>query len=471
MSKYQARAALDQLVGRPAFVSPAHAGQGIGFDAEVTSGAMLADLRALAEASPAEEKAATADRMALLASMYGFGETASDKPFVYSNGRALIPIHGILINRFSWSWGFVTGYNFIRNQLAAAMADDDVSTIVFDVNSYGGTVAGCQETADMLFSARADEGGKTSIAVVDANCHSAAYYLASQCDHIAVTSTGSVGSVGVVMMHADVSKLLDDIGVKITFIHAGAHKVDGNMYEPLSDDVKAELQAEIDAMYDTFVSYVANGRGLDEEDIRNTEARSYGSADALELGLVDAVQNPSGAVEAYFDALDAQPEAEDTSDEQENAVLVKTAAVKGQTAPAATAEAAEVTSAAEIQAAATAAAAEARTAERARVKGIQGHAEATGREALAAHLAMNTDLDVETAGGILAASPKSAPVAAAEAAEEETNHFQKAMDKGRQPNVGASAESEGESGDDTVSPAKRILALQARHMGTSAAKH
>jgi len=440
---------------------------------------MMADLRELAEASPATEAAAYAERCATLAATYGFDVSSSEKPFIFSDGFALIPIHGLLINRFSWSWGFVTGYNFLRNQVAAAMADDDVTAIIFDVNSPGGMVAGCSETADLIYAANAGQGGKTSIAVVDANCHSAAYFLASQCDHIAITPSGSCANIGVVMMHADVSKMLDDIGIKITFITAGAHKVDGNPYEPLSDEVRAEFQADIDATYDTFIAAVVRGRGMDDAAVRETEARAYGASDALALGLIDAIQNPSDAVEAYFnscsDDADASDDAssddpgagddpdDDKPDEQENAMLKP---VPGAVKPAAASQtpAVEVTSVD-----ADAVAAEARTAERTRISGIQGHAEAVGRESLAAHLALHTDMSVEAAGGILAASPKAvAPVAAAAVdpkatpAATETNHFKAAMDNGKQPNVGANADG---GDDENVPPAKRILALQARAMG------
>jgi signal peptide peptidase SppA len=394
----------------------------------------------------AEEIAKNAERRAVLASSYGYEESGT-KPFVFAEGNAIIPVHGMLINRFSGSYGFVTGYNFIRKQALAANADPDVKTIIYDVNSNGGTVAGCEETADLIYGLNASQGGKPSVAVVDANCYSAAYMLASQTDHIAITPSGGAGSVGVVMMHVDVSKALEDFGVKVTFIHAGDHKVDGNMFEPLSDEVRADLQAEVDAAYDTFVAKVARGRSVSDEAVRDTEARAYGAQDALALGLVDAISNPSEAVASYTAAVAT----EDNQPESEENMAPK---------PAAAAVDPEVTSTTADASVAVAKAA--RTEERERVKGIQTHAEATGRETLAAHLAMNTDMDVETAGGILAASPKtSAPVAEQKTEE---NHFKTAMNNSKQPNLGMSAV---EGDDENVSDeekdrrrAKAILVLQ-----------
>lgn len=491
MSKYQARAAMDQLVGRPAFVAQSYAGQITDANSEVTSGGMMADIRELANAVPADEIAAYGDRCALLASTYGFDAVDDEKPFVFSNGYALIPIHGILINRFSYSWGFVTGYNFIRNQVAAAIADDDVTAIVFDVNSNGGMVSGCGETADFLFDCNEANGGKTMIGVIDANCHSAAYYIISQCDHIAMTPSGSCANVGVLQVHFDISKMLANDGVKVSLLFAGSHKVDGNSFEPLSAEVRAEFQVEIDAAYDTFVAAVARGRGLDEQVVRDTEARMYGATDALALGLIDAVQNPSDAVEAYFNAdndtdddddneAGDDPE-DDPPEKQESNMAHRPVTPTTQTRPAAPAAAAAVTEVTSDTATTDVAA---RTAERVRISSIQTHAEAVGREPLAQHLALNTDLDVDTATSILAASPKAtAPVVETAAATQTAavtvpavaaaapvNHFAHAMDNTANPNVGTSATATGVEGE--VTPANRILATQARFSGaTTATKH
>lgn len=450
MSKFQARAALDQLVGRPAFVTDAYVGHGAGLDSEVTSG-FARDIERLAKAVPAEERAAAVERRATRAESYGFDPAqAHGKPFVYENGLAVIPVQGALLNKFSESWGFVTGYNFIRDQMSAALADPQVKAIVFDVNSPGGSVAGCAETADMIAGST-----KPTIASVDDQCCSAAYYLASQADHVAASPSSEVGSIGVVMRHMDVSKALEAQGIDVTFIYAGAHKVDGNPFEPLTPAVKADFQAKVDASYDTFVAAVARGRGADEQAVRDTEARIYDAKDALEIGLIDAVQNPADAVQAFtVDAID---------EPKETFMSIKKP-------DAATTQDAEVTS---VDVARLAR--DVRTEERARIAGIQGHAEAAGREKLAAHLALQTDMTPEAAGAILAAAPKEvpavaeAPKPAAEAPKPtEQSEFQKAMAASKQPGVGAS---NGTTEDkDNMTPAKRILATQARYGGV-ATKH
>lgn len=455
MSKLQARLFLGQLVGRPAFVAQEYARP----NSEVTSGSMIADITELRDATRADLEQAAIEQRATLVAAYGFGPDDQSKPFAFSNGYAMIPIHGALVNRLQASWGSVTGYNFIRNQLQAASDDPEVKAIVFDVNSYGGAAAGCGETADMIAQASAYNGGKPTIAVVDSSCFSGAYYLASQADHLAVTPSGQVGSIGAVMMHADMSKMLSDVGIDITFIHAGAHKVDGNPFEPLSDEVRADFQASVDSTYDTFVAAVAQGRGMSEDDVRATEARIYGATDALSLGLIDAIQNPADAVEAYFaDDDEATTDDIDPPDQQE-----KHMPPVNKTTPVSSAEGGSaVITQAEVTSAAATAAADARTAERARIHGITTHAEAEGRTDLASHLALNTDMSVEVAAGILAAAPKVAAAAPPPSkTENETNHFKTAMDNDKHPNVGAGNEG-GAGGEQELSPGQRILATQAK---------
>ncbi|HCR6545409.1 TPA: S49 family peptidase, partial [Shigella flexneri] len=136
-----------------------------------------------------------------LCAAYGVGRPSADKPFAFSNGLAIIPIHGTLINRYGgYYYGYVTGYNFIRSQRNAALADPDVEAIIYDVNSNGGEAAGCFELSQEMFDTR---GEKPSLAVVDSNCYSAAYALASAADKIVVTPSGGAGSIGVIALHID----------------------------------------------------------------------------------------------------------------------------------------------------------------------------------------------------------------------------------------------------------------------------
>lgn len=395
---------------------------------------LAADLRQMSVADPAKEQLSLLARREELCAAFGLVVGPQTKPFAFAQGVAVIPVTGSLINRFGGSYGYVTGYNFIRSQVAAAGLDPDVTAIVFDMNSYGGEAAGCFEcAADIPRLAN----GKPTLAVVDSNCYSACYALASQCDKIAVTPSGGVGSVGVVSMHVDISKMIDSMGVTVTFIYAGDHKVDGNMFEPLSDEVKADMQASITKMRLSFAELVAKGRGIDVQAVIDTQARCYRADDALRLGLIDAIATPQGALTALLGELSGSTVQLSQEKEPEMADQEKPGAQAASTQDTA------------------AAAQEARTAERARIQGIQSCDESKGREKLASHLALNTDLSVDAAKAILAASPAEKTQAAAPAAA--VNQFDAAMNASAHPQVGADATGDAPNQEQTAASAARSI--------------
>lgn len=82
---------------------------------------------------------------------------------------------------------------------------------------------------------------------------------------------------------------------------------------------------------------------------------------------------------------------------------------------------------------------EARIAERARIKSITTSEEAVGREALAAHLAHETDMTADAAVALLKVSPKqaAAPVEPAAMKAVKTTPFEQAMSNTQNPNVTA----------------------------------
>lgn len=377
------------------------------------------------------------------AATFGLSAYGSDKdyddprPYLFSDGLAYIPIHGVLINRFNYCcWGY-TGYDFIARLLGAAMEDPEVKGIVFDVNSYGGGVYGNFELAEQMALWRDD---KPSLAVVNAVAFSGGYSLSTGASKIVCLPSGDVGSIGVVMVHQDMSKLLDDWGIKITVIHAGAHKVDGNPYEPLPKSVREEFQATVDESREAFVSLVAKNRGIEGSVVAGTEAAIYGSAEALRLGLIDGIATPVKAVADFYGELqgsnDVKFRRSSNMNDKTKTPGAAAATAAAAAAPAATEAAATpaAPAAAVTEAAATQDAAAIRTAERARVSGITGCEEAKGREALANHLAMNTETTVEAAKAMLAAAPE---------ASANANTVLAAMEAAKHPNPGEAGITDG----------------------------
>lgn len=323
------------------------------------------------------------------------------------NGIAVIDVFGALTHRgrMEADSTYLLGYADVQRRLDHALEDRGVRGIVLAIDSPGGEVHGVYQLADRI---RRGRERKPIRAMADGAATSAAFLLASATERITATETGALGSVGVVMRHADFSGALEKEGVQITPIFAGEHKVDGNPWEPLPDDVRAKLQADVDSLHDRFVQAVADYRGLDADAVRNTEAQTYLAREALDVGFADDL----GTLEDVINTMQS-----DTNRERglvSSGANTTGAGTMSQTedklytqaeVDAARAEGAEQAKAEHTEAL-EAAKQEAVEAERTRVNAILTHSEAEGRTSLAIR-AVTTGLSVEQAGELLAASPKS----------------------------------------------------------------
>lgn len=364
------------------------------------------------------ENRVTTDNVLLDASLrFGGAVPQEARPYAMVGQVAVIPVQGTLLNRFNAAWGFATGYDYIRSAYNAALADPAVKGIAFDVNSPGGDAQGCFEACEVI---RAGRSIKPSVAIVNANAMSGAYAIASAAGSIVATPSSRVGSIGVVTMHVDYSKALNDDGVKVTFIYAGDHKVDGNPYEPLPKAVKDAIQDRVDSLYASFTSQVAGNRGIDEKKVRKTEAAVYDSAQALENGLIDQIEDASAAFAAFVQKL--SPQNRESMQMTDKTETTETVQAPVDTTP----EAAAPVVAAAPDSATVA------SVERERIAAILGCDEAQGRASLAQHLALKTSTSLEDARATLAAS-------ALEVAPKSESPFQAAMDSDQHPEVGAGA--------------------------------
>lgn len=227
-------------------------------------------------------------------------QNSGSQPYAIVEGIAVIEIAGTLVHRGAWigqSSG-LTSYEGIAAQLQAAVADPSVRGIALDIDSFGGEVAGAFDLADRIRAARAQ---KPVHAFVAEHALSAGYVLASQADRIILPRTGAVGSIGVVALHTDMSGALDQKGIAVTLIHAGAHKIDANPYQPLPGAVHDQMQAQLETVRRLFAETVAQGRGgrLDAAAALATEAAVFRGADAVVAGLADEVADPVAAFRSF----------------------------------------------------------------------------------------------------------------------------------------------------------------------------
>jgi signal peptide peptidase SppA len=203
-------------------------------------------------------------------------------------GIAVIPVHGTLVKRTAGldAASGLTSYTEIAAMLDSAMADPQVAGILLDIDSPGGEASGSFELARRVREASAV---KPVWAVANDSAYSAAYAIGSAANRLIVSETGGVGSIGVIALHIDQSVKDANEGYRYTAVTAGTHKNDFSPHQPLTDEAKAELQAEVDRLYSLFVEHVGSMRTLGSDVVRSTEAGLYFGANAIAAGLADAV--------------------------------------------------------------------------------------------------------------------------------------------------------------------------------------
>jgi signal peptide peptidase SppA len=203
---------------------------------------------------------------------------------------AVIDVSGPITYKSSWLSMFfgLASIEDLQTQFRMAQADATVKTILFRVDSPGGVVDMMPEFADEVFQARG-KGKKGIIAVADTTIASCAYWLASQADAIYVTQSSLVGAIGVFVEHEEISGMLAKAGITVTLIAHGAHKTDGNPYEPLSEAAKADLKASVDEVGDWFDSAVARGRKVSKATVLEKfgQGKVFRGKQAMALGLAD----------------------------------------------------------------------------------------------------------------------------------------------------------------------------------------
>lgn len=200
---------------------------------------------------------------------------------------AVIPLYGALTPRGSW---FGTSLSAFGAMVRRAGNDGDVAAIITHIDSPGGTVAATVEAANEVKAAAAQ---KPVIAVADTLAASAAYWIGSQASEFVMAPSADVGSIGAMIMHQDVSGMLEQWGIKMTMIRSeqSPNKNEAHPFAPLSDEARAFLQGRANDAGADFIKAVAAGRGVTQAKVKEDfgQGRVFGAREAVARGMADRV--------------------------------------------------------------------------------------------------------------------------------------------------------------------------------------
>lgn len=178
----------------------------------------------------------------------------------------------------------------VDRALAKAGADPKIQRVVLNINSPGGSVLGVAETAARVAKLRET---KEVHQFVDGLCCSAAEYIGSQADIRVTAPSARSGSIGVYLAVLDATRQAEMEGLKVEIIKAGKWKALGSPFQPLTEEQRTYLQAQVDDMHTQFKAAVADGRKRAGKtvDAANMEAQVFTGKQAVEVGLFDALTN------------------------------------------------------------------------------------------------------------------------------------------------------------------------------------
>lgn len=202
-------------------------------------------------------------------------------------GVAIVRIEGpIELTGPAGFMGKPSGAEAVVKRLADIEKDSNIKAVIIRINSPGGTVAATQEIYHKILALR-----KKNIIVVASMGDIAAsggYYVASACSYIVANYGTITGSIGVIAYSPNLKNLMDKFGIKMNVIKSGKYKDILATHRDMSNEERALLQEMIDLSYHKFVSDIALGRNMNQNDIYPVaDGRVMSAETALKYKLVD----------------------------------------------------------------------------------------------------------------------------------------------------------------------------------------
>lgn len=225
-------------------------------------------------------------------SLARYSDDDSEPAYTVENGVATIDVRGLLVPETSSdyrSWG-VTGYANLADYIQQANDDYTVTSIVLDIDSGGGYVAGLDGITESIY-----QSAKPIETFVSGDMYSAAYWLGASTSKVTASKQSGIGSIGVYVVHTEESGWLERYGEKVSLFRSGKWKAAFNSFMPLTDDEKTRLQEGVDESASIFFNHVAAQRNVDAKTVKNWEGDCFTAVKAKELGLIDAIADSVAA--------------------------------------------------------------------------------------------------------------------------------------------------------------------------------
>lgn len=229
----------------------------------------------------------------LFTSSMGYSTSASDAvDALTQDAVAVITIDGTI--QYD---GTASSPEGLKSLLDEAEASPHIRAVVLRVDSGGGVATAGEEMAEYL------RAFSKPVVVSSASTNaSAAYEISSQADYIFTAKSTSIGAIGTAIQITDTSELMDMLGINIQDITSAGSKDSTYGTRPLTDEERAYYQDMVDQINEVFIQNVAEGRGMDVEEVRAlATGLTFTGMDAVENGLADEIGTKEDAIEKAAD--------------------------------------------------------------------------------------------------------------------------------------------------------------------------
>jgi protease-4 len=208
----------------------------------------------------------------------------------------VIPLSGTITTAGSLlSPGSTITPGLVRDYLTRAEKDTAVKAIVLRIESPGGEIAPSQE---ILWEIEEVKEAKPVVVSMGGTAASGGYYISTKADKIVALPTTMTGSIGVISQVMNVEGLLEKLGIEVETFKGGKYKDMYSGFREMTPEEEEIMQGMIDEYYEQFIDVVAEGRGLNKDEVRNlATGQIYTGTEAKELGLVDALGGLDTATE------------------------------------------------------------------------------------------------------------------------------------------------------------------------------
>ena len=190
----------------------------------------------------------------------------------------------------------VIGSSTLTKTLNQLAKDKEVKAVVLHVDSPGGSAYASELIRRAILKLKDAKPVVTSMAGVAA---SGGYWIAAHSSEIWASPSTITGSIGVFGIVPTFETSMKRIGISVDGVGTTPFSKDVSMLADLSEPMSRVIQSAVDKIYEDFIKLVAEGRSMQEADVRKiAEGRVWSGSQAQALGLVDELGGLNSAIAA-----------------------------------------------------------------------------------------------------------------------------------------------------------------------------